>query len=261
MWYLSDSIFINTLVASCIAGIFTGFGGLAIFLKKKYSKNDINMMLNIAAGVMLAAAIFSLLVPAMEKIISVNTNQYIGAIHYCGAVFLGVALVWLLNDLLPHEHNHMGHHGPVFDIKKAWLFIIAISLHKLPEGLAVGVAYGAHDMLNPLSLVLGIAIHNIPEGLIMAIALYGAGKSKARAVFIALMMGMLQPIGALLGLLITGIDTYIIPVAMALAGGTLMFVVINEILPETYGTKKTDKSAAAVFGGFILMTFIFMVLH
>jgi len=261
MLFVSDSIFINALVAALVAGMFTGLGGFAIFLKKKYSKSNINTMLNIAAGVMLAAAIFSLLVPAMEKIMSLHNNQYMGALHYCGAVFLGVALVWLLNNLLPHEHNHMGHHGPFFDLKKAWLFIIAISLHKLPEGLAVGVAYGAHDLLNPISLVLGIAIHNIPEGLIMAIALYGAGYSKAKAALIALMMGMLQPIGALMGLLITDINTYIIPLAMALAGGTLMFVVINEILPETYGTKKTDKSVAAVFGGFILMTFIFMVLH
>lgn len=254
-------IFIHAILASLVAGVFTGVGGCFIFLKKKYSKDNINMMLNIAAGVMLAAAIFSLLVPSMTEIMNASLNHYMGAIHYCGAVFFGVSLVWILNDLLPHEHNHIGHHGPFFDLKKAWLFIIAISLHKLPEGLAVGVAYGAHDLLNPLSLVLGIAIHNIPEGLIMAIALYGAGKSKTKAALTALLMGMLQPIGALIGVVLTGLNLYIIPSAMALAGGTLMFVVINEILPETYGVKKTDKSAAAVFGGFIFMTFIFMVLH
>lgn len=256
-----SSAVLSGFIASLIAGIFTGLGGFCIFLKKKYSKENINMMLNIAAGVMLSASIFSLLVPAMSEIISSNNNTYLGAVHYCGSVFLGVALVWLLNDLLPHEHNHIGHHGPSFDIKKAWLFIIAISLHKLPEGLAVGVAYGAHDLLNPVSLVLGIAIHNIPEGLIMAIALYGAGKSKIKAALISLSMGMLQPFGALIGLMLTGFNVNIIPFAMAMAGGTLLFVVINEILPETYGTNKTDKSAGAVFGGFIFMTFIFMVLH
>ena len=257
----NSSIFLNAVLASLIAGIFTGIGGCCIFLKKKYSKENINMMLNIAAGVMLSASVFALLAPAMYEIVHLNSNSYVGALHYCGAVFFGVVLVWLLNDLLPHEHNNMGHHGPLFDLKKAWLFIIAISLHKLPEGLAVGVAYSAHDLLNPLSLVMGIAIHNVPEGLIMAIALYGAGKTKIKAAFIALMMGMLQPIGALVGVMLTDIHPYIIPSAMAMAGGTLMFVVINEILPETYGVRKTDKSAAAVFGGFIFMTYIFMVLH
>lgn len=261
MLFPDMSVFVHALLASLIAGIFTGVGGFCIFFKKKYSKTNINAMLNIAAGVMLSAAIFSLLVPSMSEIMSANINHYKGAFHYCGAVFFGVSLVWILNDLLPHEHNHIGHHGPFFNLKKAWLFIIAISLHKLPEGLAVGVAYGAHDLLNPLSLVLGIALHNIPEGLIMAIALYGAGKSKMKAALTALLMGMLQPIGALIGVVLTGFDVYIIPSAMAMAGGTLMFVVINEILPETYGVKKTDKSAAAVFGGFIFMTFIFMVLH
>ena len=261
MLMITNNVFLSALIASCVAGLFTGIGGFAIFLKKKYSKQNINMLLNIAAGVMLAAAMFSLLVPAMDKVLSLSDNHYIGAFRYCGSVFLGVALVWILNDLLPHEHNNMGHHGPVFDLRKAWLFIIAISLHKLPEGLAVGVAYGAHDLLNPIGLVLGIAIHNIPEGLIMAVALHGAGKSKLKASLIALLMGMLQPIGALLGVLLTGFYIYIIPSLMAMAGGTLMFVVINEILPETYGVKKNNKSAAAVFGGFIFMTFIFMVLH
>ena len=258
---LISTSFLGGFMASFIAGIFTGLGGFCIFWKKKYSKDNINIMLNIAAGVMLSASVFSLLVPAMTEIMGSNINSYVGALHYCGAVFFGVAFVWLLNDILPHEHNHIGHHGPSFDLKKAWLFIIAISLHKLPEGLAVGVAYGAHELLNPTSLVLGIAIHNIPEGLIMAIALYGAGKSKINAAMVSLAMGMLQPVGSLIGLLITGFNVHIIPSVMAMAGGILMFVVINEILPETYGTKKTDKSAAAVFGGFILMTFIFMVLH
>ena len=256
-----SSSFLSGFIASFFAGIFTGLGGFSIFLKKEYSKENINMMLNIAAGVMLSASIFSLLVPAMSEIMSANINPYLGAIHYCGSVFLGVAFVWLLNAILPHEHNHIGHHGPSFDLKKAWLFIIAISLHKLPEGLAVGVAYGAHELLSPTSLVLGIAIHNIPEGLIMAIALYGAGKNKIRAAMVSCAMGMLQPLGTLVGLMITGFNVYLIPSVMAMAGGILMFVVINEILPETYGTKKTDKSAAAVFGGFIFMTFIFMVLH
>ena len=163
-------------------------------------------------------------------------------------------MVWILNLLIPHEHNSMGHHGPHFDLKKAWLFIIAITLHKLPEGLAVGVAYGAEELVNPMSLVVGIAAHNIPEGLTIAISLVAAGNSRLRAAMTAFLIGLVQPLGAIIGLFLMDISFNIVPYGMALAGGTLLFVVINEILPETYGVKETNRSAAAVFIGFILMT-------
>ncbi|MBR2299961.1 MAG: ZIP family metal transporter [Alphaproteobacteria bacterium] len=179
---------------------------------------------------------------------------------YCGAVTAGVALVWILNILLPHEHNNMVRHGPKFDLRKAWLFIIAISLHKFPEGLAVGVAYGAEEFINPMSLVIGIALHNIPEGLTIAISLVAAGESKLKSALIALVIGMVQPCGAFFGLLLIGASTSVIPLAMAMAGGTLLFVVVNEILPETYGYKDTSRSAFAVFAGFIVMSYLFMAL-
>jgi ZIP family zinc transporter len=155
----------------------------------------------------------------------------------------------------------LGHHGPFFSLRKAWLFVIAISLHKLPEGLAVGVAYSAENLINPTSLVIGIALHNIPEGLIMAISLVAAGQPKFKAAMTAFLIGMLQPLGAVAGLLFVGLGTAYMPYAMALAGGTLLFVVINEILPETYGYKQNEASAFAVFSGFIVMTYLFMILE
>lgn len=253
-------IFMQGFLASLAAGIVTGIGGLCIFLKKRYLKADINQLLNFAAGVMLSASFFSLLVPSMEDVIAENSDIYEAAFSYVMAVFIGVSLVWILNLVLPHEHNAMGHHGPYFDVKKAWLFIIAITLHKLPEGLAVGVAYGAESIANPLSLAVGIAVHNIPEGLTIAISLIGAGYSKIKAAGVAFLIGLIQPLGAVIGLVLMDINFNFIPYGMALAGGTLMFVVINEILPETYGAKETNKSAAAVFLGFIMMTYLTMVL-
>lgn len=252
--------FMHGFLGALFAGLFTGVGGFAIFLKKKYTQTNINVLLNVAAGVMLSASFFALLVPAMEEIMSVYQDVHVAGFYYCGAVAFGVALVWILNALLPHEHNNMVRHGPRFDLKKAWLFIIAISLHKLPEGLAVGVAYGAEEYVNPVGLVIGIALHNIPEGLTIAISLVAASESKLKAALTALVIGMIQPLGALLGLMIAGVSTMIIPLAMAMAGGTLLFVVINEILPETYGYKETEKSAFAVFAGFIVMSYLFMTL-
>lgn len=256
-----SSVFIQGMLASLIAGLVTGLGGFMIFLKKKYSQENINFMLNVAAGVMLAASFFALLVPSMHKVLSFDPDVHVAALWFSGAVFVGVGLVWLLNELLPHEHNNMGLHGVHFTLKKAWLFVIAITLHKLPEGLAVGVAYSAEDFMNPDSLVIGIAVHNIPEGLTIAISLVAAGYSRFKAAITALLIGMVQPIGAIIGLLTMGLSDKIVPLGMAMAGGTLLFVVINEILPETYGTKETEKSAFAVFLGFIFMTYISMVME
>lgn len=256
-----SSVFIQGFVASLVAGLVTGAGGLCIFFKKRYLKSEINQFLNFAAGVMLAASFFSLLVPSMEDILKHSENLVSGAAGYVTAVFSGVLLVWILNLLIPHEHNSMGHHGPHFDLKKAWLFIIAITLHKLPEGLAVGVAFGAEQLVNPLSLLIGIAVHNIPEGLTIAISLVAAGNSRLRAAMTAFAIGLVQPLGAVLGLFLMGVDFNIVPYGMALAGGTLLFVVINEILPETYGYKETNRSAVSVFVGFILMTFLTVLFH
>ena len=258
---MGSQVFMQGFLAALGAGLVTGIGGLCIFLKKRYLKAEINQFLNLAAGVMLAASFFSLLVPSMEDIIGQGDDIYEEALSYVAAVFGGVLLVWILNLVLPHEHNAMGHHGPHFDLRKAWLFIIAITLHKLPEGLAVGVAYGAESLTNPLSLVIGIAAHNIPEGLTIAISLIGAGYSRLKAAGTAFLIGLVQPLGALLGLVLMNISFNIVPYGMALAGGTLLFVVVNEILPETYGYKETNKSAAAVFLGFILMTYLTMVFH
>lgn len=255
-----NEVFVQGFTASLFAGLITGVGGFMIFLKKKYSQDNINMMLNLAAGVMLAASFFALLVPAMGKILTFDPDVHVAGFWYSGAVFTGVALVWLLNEILPHEHNNMGLHGMHFSLKKAWLFIIAITLHKLPEGLAVGVAYSAEDFMKPDSLVLGIALHNIPEGLTIAISLVAAKCSKLKAALTACAIGLVQPVGAIIGLLTMDLSDKIVPLGMAMAGGTLLFVVINEILPETYGMKKTEKSAFAVFAGFIVMTYLTIVL-
>lgn len=255
-----NQVFLHGFLAALVAGMVTGVGGFCIFLKKRYLKAEINMLLNVAAGVMLAASFFSLLVPSMQEIVN-DSNLLQTSLNYVLAVFGGVLLVWILNLLIPHEHNAMGHHGPHFDLKKAWLFIIAITLHKLPEGLAVGVAYGAENIVNPLSLVIGIAAHNIPEGLTIAISLVAAGNSRLRAALTAFAIGLVQPLGAIVGLFLMGLSFNIVPYGMALAGGTLLFVVINEILPETYGNQNTNKSAAAVFAGFIIMTYLSIIFH
>lgn len=256
---LSD--FLVGFSAAIIACLFTGLGGFMVFLKKQYKKEDINFMLNVAAGIMLGAAFFSLLAPAVEVVMNVSSNRFVGGVYIIAAISLGAGLLWMLNFLVPHEHNVLEHKGKTISVKTALLFIIAITLHKFPEGLAIGVAYSAKDLVNPQSLTLGIALQNIPEGLTVAIALIANNKSKLKSALIATLVGFVQPIGAIIGLLLMNINVVMLPFGMALAGGTMLFVVINEVLPETYGGEHNKKSSLALFLGFIFMTYVAVVLE
>ncbi len=241
------------LIASILAGLVTGVGGFLTFFKTTYSKDDINLMLNTAAGVMLAAAFFSLMDPALTGLKLLLADNKETALWFSASVFAGMSMIGMLNALLPHEHEVSGHHGGGMHIGAAWLFVIAISIHKMPEGLAIGVAYGGEELSNPESLTIGIALQNIPEGLTVAITLIAAGYSRLKAAMAATLSGMMQPVGAVIGLLIADIGSLMVPLGMAFAGGAMLFVIINEVLPETYDAKQDKKSALALFAGFVLM--------
>lgn len=256
-----ENVFLQGFSTSIIACLFTGLGGFMVFLKKQFAKEDINFMLNVAAGIMLGAAFFSLLAPAVEVVMDMSENRYWGGFYIIVAISMGVGLLWILNFFVPHEHNVLEHKRKTISLKTALLFIVAITLHKFPEGLAIGVAYSAKDLVNPQSLTLGIALQNIPEGLTVAIALIANNKSKLKSAFIATLVGFVQPIGAVFGLLLMNINPVMLPFGMALAGGTMLFVVINEVLPETYGGEHNRKSSLALFVGFIFMTYFAIVLE
>lgn len=255
-----ENIFFQGFFAAVIACLFTGVGGFFVFIKKQYKKKDIDFMLNTAAGVMLAAAFFSLLAPAVDVVMSSGTNRYLSGICIIVAITFGAGLLWLLNFIVPHEHNVLDGENSSISLKTALLFIIAITLHKFPEGLAIGVAYSAKNIINPESLTIGIALQNIPEGLTVAIAMVASGKSKIKSAIIAMLTGLVQPVGALIGLLLVDVNQMFLPFGMALAGGTMLFVIINEVLPETYGGEHDKKASLAFFLGFVFMTYIAIVL-
>ena len=192
---------------------------------------------------------------------------------------LGASLVFFLRSSAPRFQTILpGFAGGVMTAASVWSLLLpaigqAEAEGRLPAwlpaaaGLVLGALFltaadalqgGAHG--RGRMLFTAITLHNIPEGLTMAISLVAAGETKLKSALTALMIGMLQPLGAFLGLMMIGASATVIPLAMAMAGGTLLFVVINEILPETYGYKETEKSAFAVFAGFIVMSYLFMTI-
>ncbi len=251
---LLQCLFDVTVVSLC-----AGLGGFLVFLKSSFSKQNINFLLNVAAGIMLASAFFTLIVPAMDNVLHFLPNKLFASLLLVAAVVCGMLLVQILHHILPHEHEIYGKEGTAVSWKTSWLFVIAIAIHKMPEGLAMGTAYAASELYNPLSLLIGMGLQNVPEGLIVALSLMAIGFSKPKAVKYAIFTGFLQPVGALLGFLTVNQSQVMLPFAMAFAGGIMLFVVLNEVLPETYDSNKS-KSTFPLSFGFLIMMFISIIM-
>ena len=260
---MSDAILYGSL-ASLAAGLATGVGALPCVLFRRISERTLDGMLGFAAGVMLAATSFSLIIPAIE----VGTRMWdetMAVLMVVAGVMVGGLFLDRADKIIPHEHPILGHEGPKSGLRRAWLFILAITLHNFPEGLAVGVGYGGAAHLVPgtaeyaaaisdgTSLAIGIGLQNMPEGLAVAVALLREKYSLLKALGIALATGLVEPIGGLLGAGIVTVFEPGLPFAMAFAAGAMLFVISDEIIPETHtrGFQRT-----ATFGlliGFVVM--------
>lgn len=239
------------VLASMLAGLATGVGALPALVFKSVPDKVLNTMLGGAAGVMLAATSFSLIVPGIEY----GDQQWPGYGVYvvvfgmlAGAVFLDRVDKWL-----PHEHFIMGPEGPSSSLKRIWLFIIAITIHNFPEGLAVGVGFGGGDVGAGTSLAIGIGLQNMPEGLAVALPLVGLGYSRWRAVGIATLTGLVEPVGGLLGVGAVTVFHPVLPFALAFAAGAMLFVISDEIIPETHSKGKSRLATFGVMVGFVIM--------
>lgn len=258
---MSAQVLLYGVIAALIAGLFSCLGGLLLYLRRQYSRKQINLLLNIAAGIMLSSAVFNLLAPAVGGIEQLGMSGFAAANVITAALLSGVGLIWLLHSVLPHQHeSELTKHKNMINRRSALLFVFAIALHKFPEGLAIGVAYAGQQYFNPLALAVGISLQNIPEGLMVATSLLAIGFSRGRAAWYAALTGLLQPAGAFVGLLITGFSQSLVPFGMALAGGTMLFVVINEVLPETGQHDDKARGSLALLSGFILMTYISIIM-
>lgn len=210
-----------------------------------------NTLLGGAAGVMLAATSFSLIVPGIEygDVLWPGKGAYVVVIGMLtGAVFLDRMDKWL-----PHEHFVMGKEGPSSALRRIWLFIIAITLHNFPEGLAVGVGFGVEDTGAATALAIGIGLQNMPEGMAVAFPLLGLGYRRWQAWGVALLTGLVEPVGGFLGVAAVTLFQQVLPLGLAFAAGAMLFVISDEIIPETHSRGKSRIATFGVMVGFVIM--------
>jgi ZIP family zinc transporter len=250
-------VFILGTLGSLLAGLSTGVGALGIFLIRRLSARIEDGLLSAAAGVMLAATFFSLLLPALDRADTLTTNKFL-AVSIVAAGLLGGALgLFFVHRLVPHEHFLLGKEGPDNKrIERIWLFIIAITLHNFPEGMAVGVGFAGGDIGNGTSLAVGIGLQNVPEGFAVAISLLSIGYSRATAFWVALLTGLVEPVGGAIGAAAITLAEPLMPAILGLAAGAMLFVISDEIIPETHRRGYETVATFSLLGGFVAMMFL-----
>jgi len=235
----------------------TALGAVLAVVLRDVSTRSQDVMLGFAAGMMLAASSFSLILPGLEAAREITGSGTGAAFTVVVGLGLGVLLMLGLERFTPHEHESTGPLGPEADrINRVWLFVLAITLHNLPEGMAIGVSFTNGDMAVGLPLTSAIAIQDIPEGLAVALALRATGLSNFKAAMVAIGSGLMEPLGAVIGLGISTGFALAYPVSMGLAAGAMLFVVSHEVIPETHRHGHQTSATLGLMGGFAVMMFL-----
>lgn len=251
-----DPILLGFL-GSLLAGLMTTVGALPALLGKTPTARTQDVMLGFAAGVMLSASFFSLIIPALEISQANYGDGPVPAMIAVTGILIGATAVAVINRLLPHEHFITGREGPSdSSLRRVWLFIIAITIHNVPEGLAVGVGFATEDFSNGLSLAMGIGLQNAPEGLAVAVALVANGYSRFRAFAIASYTGLVEPVGGLFGAAAVAVSEPFLPWGLVIASGAMLYVISHEIIPETHHRGYQNEATAGLLIGLCVMLFL-----
>ena len=240
-----------------------GVGGATVigsaigFVFKNLSHKFSDIVLSFAAGVMLAAAILGLILPAVEY------GEKWGLLYAVIGIFLGAACLNLVDKLVPHMHKLMGTEAESHNnanLGKVMLFVMAIAIHNLPEGLAAGVGFGSGNTAQALTIAGGIALQNIPEGMVIIGPMLAAGVSKKKTFLCALATGLVEVVGTLIGYFAVSISAAVLPFALAFAGGTMLYVISDEMIPETHAHGSQRGATYALLIGFCLMLVVDVLL-
>ncbi|MBR2571223.1 MAG: ZIP family metal transporter [Clostridia bacterium] len=236
----------------------TGLGSALVFLlKRELSARVQKSFTGFAAGVMVAASFWSLLQPALESSAGMGTLSFLPA---AAGFLIGMGFLLVLDMITPHMHMDRQHEGPRSGFKRTTKLILAVTLHNIPEGMAVGVVYAGFlsgstgiSAAGALALALGIAIQNFPEGAIVSMPLLAEGMPRARTFWMGVLSGVVEPIAAAATLLAAGMVTPILPYFLAFAAGAMMYVVVEELVPEMSEGKHSNIGTIAFSMGFVLM--------
>ena len=251
---INDPRMSGALIGGSVAALATALGTLPVLLALQFSQRTYDTMLGFGAGVMLAACSFSLIIPALAAAKSQGAGSW-GAGGIVGSgILLGALLLLAIDRLVPHEHFIKGREGPqALAMKRVWLFVLAICLHNLPEGLAIGVAYAGTDPVAALALTTGIAIQDVPEGLVVALALRSVGYGRITSAGLGILSGMVEPIAAVFGVAVISISASFLPWGLAAAAGAMLYVISHEIIPESHRKGHEAYATCGLMLGFVLM--------
>ena len=228
----------------------TIIGAIIGFIFKKISHSFSDIVLSFAAGVMLAAAVLGLVIPSLDY-----GGKY-GIIITVAGIFAGAVCLNVIDKLVPHLHKLAGadiesHNNQ--NLSKVLLFVTAIAIHNLPEGIAAGVGFGSGDTSQALIIAGGIALQNIPEGMVIIGPMLAAGVKPRRTLIIAMLTGVVEIVGTLIGYFAVSIASAILPFALAFAGGTMLYVISDEMIPETHAHGHERGATYALLVGFCVM--------
>ena len=241
-------------LAGCVAAAATAAGTLPALFARGIAQRTQDAMFGFGAGVMLAASAFSLALPGIHAAQDNGAGPWQAGAIVSSAILIGAALLLLLDRLVPHEYFIKGPEGMSPQrIKRAWLFVFAICLHNLPEGLAIGVGFAGTDPAHGLALATGIAIQDIPEGLVVAIALMAAGYGRGYSLMVGMASGLIEPLGALAGAAVVVHLPLLLPVGLGFAAGAMLFVVSHEIIPESHRQGHENFATGGLMIGFVMM--------
>ena len=231
----------------------TVFGACIGFIFKGLSHKFADIVLSFAAGVMLAAAVLGLIVPSLDY-----GDGKTGLVVTIVGIFAGAVVLNLIDKLVPHLHKIVGspeeeeaHKNA--NLNKVLLFVLAIAIHNLPEGIAAGVGFGSEDVAQAFLIAGGIALQNIPEGMVIIGPMLAAGVSGKKTFMIAALTGMVEIAGTLIGYFAVSISTAILPFALAFAGGTMLYIISDEMIPETHAHGNERGATYALLVGFCVM--------
>ena len=263
-WFMGLEVWVQALIGTIFTWGMTAIGAALVFFFKNIQRNVFNLMLGFASGVMIAASFWSLLSPAIEM---AEEQGVIACVVVAIGFGLGGVFLYIADKVVPHVHFGFNHdkEGLPTKLKRNILLVFSITLHNIPEGLAVGVAFGAiqyitgdltQATLSAIGLAIGIGIQNFPEGAAVSIPLRQEGVSRTKAFLLGQASGLVEPISAILGAILVSYVSVILPYALAFAAGAMIYVVVEELIPEAQ-QKQTPKGAhfatLGVMVGFIVM--------